>query len=230
MGEPGRLAALEHENEQLRQRVARAEEKSRGLQTELQHRVRNVLSVISAIARRTAETSASSEHYALHLDGRIGAIARAQTAALQDSTGAVELDHLIAEELLAHAALEGEQISLSGPRVVLSGKALTAFWLAVHELAVNSVKFGALSTPSGWIEVTWRVERNGAGAALMLDWHERGAPPAPTRASGFGTEVIERTLGYEIGATGALEFGRSDVHCHIAAPIAEGLVIPAPTA
>ena len=219
-----RLLALEQENERLRERLIQEERRARVLREELQHRVRNVLSVINAVARRTAETSETAEDYALHLDGRIGAIARAQSFALRDPEGRVELSQLIAEELLAHAALEGETISLSGPRIILSGRAIGVIWLAFHELAVNSVKFGALSAPDGQITVTWRLDQNGLGNTLQIDWHEQGCSRVPAGGRGFGTEVIERTLGYELGAAGSLSIGSGRVHCNLRVPLSDGLV------
>lgn len=232
-----RVAELESENARLRQELAAAERRGERLLTELQHRVRNVLFVIRSIARRTALTSETREDYAMHLDGRLGAIARAQAIAMRDPAAGVCLDELIAEELLAHAAREGEQLRLSGPLLRLRAKAAETISLALHELATNAVKFGALAGPDGRIAVTWRVEPEATDEAvpsLRLEWTESGVPLATggpladdrPRRRGFGTELIERTLAYELGAEAALEFGPGGIRCTIVLPLAEHVAVP----
>lgn len=212
----------------LRRDLAEAERRLRRLQSDFQHRVRNLLAVILAITNRTAETSSGVEQYALHLDGRIGALARAQSMAFRDPAGAVELHQLIAEELLAHAALEGRQLSLSGPSVRLTGRAVETVWLAFHELAVNSIKYGALTTEQGRVAVAWTVERAGP-AQLHLCWTEQdGPPPAEDRRAGFGTEVIERMLAYQLGGAGSLDVLPEGVACTMTLPISNDVRVESP--
>ena len=224
--DPSHLHALEAENARLREKLAEAERRCERLRSELQHRVRNVLAIVRSIARRTALTSETAESYALHLHGRLGAIARAQGIAVRNSGDSVDLREMIAEELLAQAAREGERLSFSGPPIRLRDKAVATMALAMHELAVNAVKYGALSSPQGRIAVSWRVE---TGSALRLEWRELGgpAPDAAARRIGFGTELIERMLSYELDATGSLSFDGDGVHCVIVVPLTTGVVIPA---
>jgi two-component system CheB/CheR fusion protein len=222
------LSDVEPDIAGLRRQLGEAELRAQHVRTELQHRVRNVLAMISAVARRTAEVTGGVEEYARHLDGRIGAIIRAQSTALRDPLGTVDLHQLIAEELLAHAAVEGEQLRISGPSVALAGRAVGAMWLAIHELAVNSVKFGALSTREGQISVSWRLVRNGR-PSLRLRWTERHNLPIPgERRSGFGTEVVERMLAYELGGTGALAFTPNGMECRITLPISGDVRVETP--
>lgn len=205
----------------LQRRLTESEQRARRLHGELQHRVRHVVAVIGVVARRTAEITGGVEDYAQHLDGRIGAISRSQNLALRDPFGTVDLHHLIAEELLAHAAVEGEQLSLCGPAVGLAGRGVGAIWLAIHELAVNAVKFGALSTRDGRIAIAWQPVWNGR-THLRLQWAECHRRPIPAgRRTGFGTDVIERMLAEELGATGALSFTPSGIDCQITLPISE---------
>lgn len=231
-----RVAKIEAENALLRQRLAEAERQGRQAVGELQHRLRNLLAVIRSVARRTAQASETAEDYAMHLEGRLDALARGQAMILRDPAGGVFLEDLIAEELLAHAAREGEQASFSGPAVRLRAKAAEALGLAIHELTVNAVKYGALSgPPGGQVSVAWRIEParpegTGAGRQLCLEWREAGVPPwgaAPERR-GFGTEVIEQRLAYELGAVGSLRFGPGGVRCTIVLPLTDQVAATGP--
>jgi len=227
------MAELEAENAWLRRELADAEHRGKRLRGELQHRVRNLLAVIRSIARRTALASETAEDYAMHFEGRLGAIARAQAMVMRNPADCVDLGEMVAEELLAHAAHEGEQVSLSGPAIRLLGKAAETIALAVHELAANAVKYGALSGSRGHIAVTWGVEQKNAqsgdaGQVLRLEWRETGVPlrSLPSRRKGFGTELIERTLAYELGATGSLGFGHDGVRCTVVVPLADEVATP----
>src|SRR5262245_55034543 len=138
--------------------ITRAEERQRLLLAELQHRVRNTLGVVRSIARRSAETSSSVEEYAAHLDGRLNAFARTQALVTRDPEGGVDLEYLVVEELLAYNAREGEQVRVSGPRVRFQPTAAETFALAIHELAPNALKYGALSQPTGRVDISWRIQ------------------------------------------------------------------------
>ncbi len=202
--------------------ITRAEERQRLLLAELQHRVRNTLGVVRSIARRSAETSSTVEEYASHLDGRLNAFARTQALVTRDPEGGVDLEYLVIEELLAYNAREGEQMRVSGPRVRFQPKAAETFALAIHELATNALKYGALSQPSGRIEVTWRVDESIEPAELVFEWRERGGPPVPPRPrKGFGTELLERTLAFELKGQTTMVFNPAGLQCTIAIPLSE---------
>src|SRR3712207_5418388 len=123
------------------------------LLAELQHRVRNTLAVVRSIARRTGETSTTVEDYAMHLDGRLNAFARTQALVTRDPEAGVDLEYLVADELLAYHAKEADQVRISGPPIRLQPKAAETLGLAVHELATNAVKHGALRARQGRVEV-----------------------------------------------------------------------------
>jgi two-component system CheB/CheR fusion protein len=199
--------------------IARAEERQRLLLAELQHRVRNTLAVVRSIARRSAQTSTTVEEFSMHLDGRLNAFARMQALVTRDPEAGIDFEYLVVEELLAYHAREGEQLQLSGPPVALQPKPAEAIALAVHELATNAVKYGALSSPEGRIEVSWHIERGGDTPLLILDWIEKGGPPvqAPARR-GFGSELLEQTLAFELKARTTLTFEPSGLRCHISIP------------
>ncbi|HTO67625.1 MAG TPA: HWE histidine kinase domain-containing protein [Bradyrhizobium sp.] len=192
------------------------------LLAELQHRVRNTLAVIRSIARRTAESSETVEDFANHLDGRIGAFSRVQVALTRDPLAGFDLAQLIAEEFRACVAREGEQFTLRGPVVLLQPKAAESIGLAVHELATNAVKHGALAVAGGHVEVSWRRETREDKAWLSLDWSESGMTGrrVAQMREGFGTVLLLRTLPYDLGATVARTFAPPGFRCNISFPLA----------
>jgi len=189
---------------------------------DLQHRVRNILAVMRSLVARSAETSDTVEDLAAHLDGRIAALARVQAALVRNPRAGVDLEGLVRDELLAQNADE-ERVRVSGPEIILPSKAAEVLTLAIHELATNAMKFGALSQASGNLEVIWRLERAGAARQqLELSWLESGvriASEAPRR-EGFGTNLLKRRLPYELAGNADIEFRPGGLVCRIAFPFA----------
>ncbi len=186
---------------------------------ELQHHLRNALSVIRSVARRTALASDSVEHYATHFEGRLDALARIQDAVIRSPLGRVDLEGLVAEELLAHRVGDASVV-VAGPPLALNARVAGSLGLAMHELVVNAVKFGAFASPRGTVAVTWSVE---PGPVLRFAWRETGivvAGVAPRRC-GFGTELIERGLPYDLGAVTRIEIRPGELLCSIGVPLAD---------
>ncbi len=205
--------------------ITRAEERQRLLLAELQHRVRNTLGVVRSIARRSAETSTSVEEYASHLDGRLNALARIQAMVNRGPEGGFDLEYLIVEELLGYNAREGDQLRVSGPPVRFQPKAAETLALALHELATNAIKYGALSQPAGRVDVSWRLDDADGTTRLIFDWRERGGPPVtPPKRKGFGSELLERTLAFELKGKTTLTFNPSGLHCTILIPLNRRIV------
>jgi two-component system CheB/CheR fusion protein len=199
----------------------RAEERQRMLMAELQHRVKNILAVVRSITARTLEASDGLDDFAAHFDGRLSALARAQGALARQAGAELDLDEIVREELLTHAARD-ERIEIGGPVVKLNQIAAEAFALAVHELATNAVKYGALASPAGRISVTWRTAGSGPDAKLLFAWRETGVAVMNTRPSrvGFGRDLIERGLPYDLpGAATSLTFSPGGLHCVIELPL-----------
>ncbi|MGN6101638.1 MAG: PAS domain-containing protein, partial [Devosia sp.] len=136
--------------------IKAAEEHQRFLLAELQHRVRNTLAMVRSIARRTAASTASVDAYITHLEGRIDAFARVQAALTRNPSAGVDLETMIAEELRGFAD-HGEMVRCSGPPLRVRPRAAESFGLAVHELATNAVKYGALATPGGRLAIDWQL-------------------------------------------------------------------------
>jgi two-component system, chemotaxis family, CheB/CheR fusion protein len=205
--------------------ITKAEERQRLLLAELQHRVRNTLGVVRSIARRSARTSATVEEYAMHLDGRLNAFARTQAFVTRDPEAGVDLEYMVVEELLSYHAREGEQLQISGPSIRLQPKSAETLALALHELATNAVKYGALTKPEGRVAVTWQIDRDDGTPALVIDWIEKDGPKIgePSRR-GFGSELLEQTLAYELKARTTLRFDPSGLQCRILIPLGQRLL------
>ncbi|WP_424813173.1 HWE histidine kinase domain-containing protein [Roseococcus sp. YIM B11640] len=184
---------------------------------ELRHRMRNTLSVIRSIARRTARTSRTLEDYSMHLEGRLDALARIQSALMRDATSGLDLAELIADELLAHAAREGNRLSIRGPAVRIKPRAAELVGLAIHELATNAVKFGALSEPEAHLAIGWELEED--ARTLGITWKEGGLRLDGLPAQrGFGLEILQNTMAYELKAVTEVAFEPDGLRCVVALP------------
>ena len=210
------LVALSTNKDDLR---ASRDERS-FLLLEPHHRIRDTLRIMRSIVRRTAETSEGVEDYATHLEGRLDALARVAAIGPTPLAG-VALDALIAEEILAIGGRTDDRVVISGRPLRLCPGAATIIAIAVHELATNAMKFGALSPTGGKLNVSWQIE---AGPSRTLIWLEgsgvRGLKRSPTRR-GFGVDFLERTLAYELDATTLWTIDLDGLLCTIEIPLAD---------
>lgn len=201
-----------------------AEDRQKMLLAELQHRVRNSLAVVRAIARLTGQSSQSVAQYAASLDGRVNALARAQAAVTRDTSGLVDLAELVGQELASFSGEEEGRIAVGGPAVMLRPKAAESMSLAVHELATNAAKHGGLAGPEGRVDVSWRVDENGEGERrLNFEWREAAQAITGERPKrrGFGSTLLERTLAYDLRAETTLAFEPGELRCAISFPLVE---------
>jgi two-component sensor histidine kinase len=190
---------------------------------ELQHRVRNMLTVIRSVFSQTVDISGDLEEVADHFKGRLDALARTQVIVTRSAAGTVDLGDLIRDELLSVGASEGDKLQISGPDVMLSSKTAESIGLAIHELTTNAIKYGALKVPNATLSIAWTTNISEGGAIrLNLTWTEQGVPAVPTKPAreGFGRELIEEALPYRLGAETKLEFLGGGVRCTISVPIA----------
>ncbi|HEV2557650.1 MAG TPA: HWE histidine kinase domain-containing protein [Microvirga sp.] len=205
--------------------------RQRFLVAELQNRVRNTLSVVRSLVRRTAETARTVDDYVMHLDGRLDAFSRVQSNVTRDPSAGVDLSLLVADELLAHAIQEGERFNLDGPGLRLRPKAAAAVGLAVHELTAGALDRGVLSAPRGRIQVTWRIDADGAPARLHFRWSESGVSgPVPAAGDGRdGSDLLDRILAYELGGRVTRGMEAGGLRCTIEIPLSgELLAAPVP--
>ena len=200
--------------------MQRSRDGERDRSIELQHRMRNMLALVRSITSRTSEGYDSVEDFTSHLLGRLDAFARTQTALTFSKGDGVDLELLVRDELLAQAASH-ERCDIGGPDVVLPARVANVLAFALHELATNATKFGALSVPDGRVQVSWRTDIESGEGWLHLVWEETGVPIAAVapRRVGFGTEMIERRIAYESRGRGGLEFQPGGVRCTIDIPL-----------
>jgi PAS domain S-box-containing protein len=172
-----------------------------GLVAELDHRVKNVLASVQSLAAQSARRTVSLEAFLKTFFGRLEAMAAAHTLLTATRWRGAEIGHVAAAEL---GGLAQGQARWEGPDIVLSPRATHALTLALHELGANAVKYGALSTETGRIDVTWKAT---PGGGFELVWTERNGPivTPPTRR-GFGSTLLERVTGRELGGTARLDF------------------------
>ncbi|HTG37777.1 HWE histidine kinase domain-containing protein [Sphingomonas sp.] len=194
----------------------RATERQELLIAELNHRVRNILSLIRGLVRQSRDPQADTATYVRMLEGRIEALARAHDQITQDNWSPAPLRRLIETEAAAYLGGRASRLKLEGEPTLLSPQAFSTMALVLHELMTNSAKYGALSD-SGTVAVGWhRSDLD----ELVIEWREHGGPPvnAPTR-QGFGTTIIQRSIPYDLG-------GRAEIRYQLAGLEAD-LIIPA---
>ncbi len=206
-----------------------AEQRAALLLGELDHRVKNILAIVMAVISQTLRFSETPEAFAREVEGRVVAIAKAHGLLTNSGHGGILLSALVATELAPFDHGNGN-VSVSGPDVELTPRAGLALAMAVHELASNAAKYGALSAAEGRLAVTWEIVASaGEELVLTLAWSEAGGPPvrAPTRR-GFGTTLIERAIRHDFNARVTREFLPTGVRCTLAVPLGGEFGRPVP--
>jgi two-component system, chemotaxis family, CheB/CheR fusion protein len=196
------------------------------LLAELQNRSRNTMSAIRSIIRRTASTSATVDDFAQHLEARVSAYSRAQGVVMHDPNATAEISLLLSEELLAHAVHESESVRIQGSEFRLQSRAAELFGLVFNELILNSIKYGALrSADGGAVVASWTVDELEGSRWLRFRWDESrlAVPPGKPGPGGFGTELIEKNLPYELAARSRLVHRSQGTLCEIDVPLSPRL-------
>lgn len=205
------------------------QEQQRVLIAELQHRTRNLMAVVSSIAQQTVRSAASLDDFSHRFAERLAALSRVQGLLSRGDGARVTLGEVVRAELAAHGAEPGgdsgsERIEVAGPEIGLSPRAVQSLALALHELATNALKYGALKYDAGRLSIIWSLsERDGAHYA-DLRWSESGVPLPDDHSlseRGFGRRLIERALPYDLGAETEFRFAKDGVRCRIVLPIGE---------
>lgn len=226
-----RARIVEVEREALRAEIAercRVEVRQTLLTRELDHRSRNALAVVQAVLRLTPRDDA--ETFARAVEGRVAALARAHTLLSDGRWDGADLVVLAAGELTPFlvSGAEGPQAKLSGPFLLLSPNAAQAFSMALHELATNAVKHGALSVPGGRVALSWSADvvADGEAAGLLrLCWRETGGPllTTPPSRHGFGSRVLKATFQGQLGGTVTQSWEASGLVFEVVLPLSQVL-------
>lgn len=188
---------------------------------ELEHRVKNMLAVVQSLASQTMRSSASYESFKEAFRGRLAGLADAHGLLASGRWQGAELSDLIIAELSPWQDPGGGRLDLAGPPVVLAPKAALTLGMVFHELATNAIKHGALSSADGRIEVRWSIDSLPRSRSLRLTWTEREGPPVqPPNRSSFGTQLIERSVAYELAGEVRLDFRVEGLCCELGFPLA----------
>ena len=192
---------------------------------ELQHRTRNLIAVVRSIAQQTMDASDGMEGFREAFNERLGALSRVQGLLSRSGEARITIGTLVRSELDALGTVEGrDRIRVEGPDVPLRNSTVQTLALALHELATNARKYGALAAGQGQLAVRWSVGET-EGRRLRLEWLEDGiessldARRPPAGAVGYGRELIERALPYALGARTSYELGATELRCIIDLPL-----------
>jgi two-component sensor histidine kinase len=193
------VAGRQRDGELVQQRYERHLEL---VAAELNHRVKNTLSIVQSLAHQSWKDPQSMEAAKAAFDGRLMALSTAHNMLTRENWDAVSIEEVATAALGPHAVC-GTRIVIDGPKVVLGPKACVTLAMTFHELATNAVKYGALSQPGGRVEVSWTCD----AGRLHLYWRERDGPPCtPPDREGFGARMLKRALAAELGGTARLSF------------------------
>lgn len=195
-----------------------AQRQGRVANHELAHRMKNGLAVVQAIARQTFSGDNATPDARKRFDGRITALAAAHDVLAQSSSSAADIAEVIRTALRPHLPSD-TAVTLEGPPVMLSERRALSLSLAVHELATNAAKFGALSVATGHVAIRWE---KGAGedAPFRLEWQESGGPPvSPPSREGFGSRLITRILAADFAGEAELAYPSDGLRFELRAPM-----------
>ena len=208
----------------------RSEDQVRFLMRELSHRAKNQLAVVIAMARRTAERSGDVTEFERVFSERLMALARSTDLLVNQNWRGVALAELVEAHLMPFVAGNKSRIASGGPQVDLGPDAAQSVGLALHELATNASKYGALSVPGGTVAISWR-KTGGDPPGLRVEWIESGGPPVaePTR-TGFGSIVIQRNVARSLDGEVTYEFRPEGVFWALDVPLGKVVATSKPAA
>lgn len=196
----------------------RAEQRQSLLSREVDHRGKNALALVQSIVRLTRADSIRD--YSQAVEGRIAALARVHTILSLSSWEGAEFSGLIEEELAPFVTKNAHRVTATGPKVRLEPSTAQTLALALHELATNAAKYGALSSLGGRIIVTWKV----VDGALELEWKEEAGPKVETPSSrGFGTRSVIASIETQLGGRAVFDWRPEGLCCQLSVPLTEQL-------
>jgi two-component system CheB/CheR fusion protein len=200
-----------------------AEDQKSMLIAELDHRIKNTLAIVTSLIAQTLRTTDSHAAFADVIQGRVLALSRVHGLLTESNWDQAVLRDVVVGELAPYRAEHGENIVIDGgEHVVLTPKATLTLAMALHELATNAAKYGALSTSKGQVAVRWSAANAGKEPRLSIEWVETGGPLVnPPSREGFGSHLIERAVVYDLEADVKRDFRAEGIRCTIEFPLTE---------
>jgi light-regulated signal transduction histidine kinase (bacteriophytochrome) len=195
-----------------------AQDRQELLIAELNHRVRNILTLIRGLVGHSKAGAGDLDEFAKVLNDRIHSLSRAHDQITRRNWGSAPLKDLFRAEVAAYLGERSNRIEMEGPDVLLAPHAFATLALVAHEMVTNSAKYGALKDSHGKVRLSWNVDETGR---LTISWIERGGPAvqAPTRR-GFGSTVIERSIPYDLQGEAEINYGLAGVEARFVIPAA----------
>jgi PAS domain S-box-containing protein len=189
----------------------RREEHIRFIIDELSHRTKNLLAVVMAVANQTAQYASDVKQYQMRFSERLQSLAHCHDLLVKDSWQGASFHDLVSAQMRPFGETNAGRIDATGPPVVLKPDAVQHLGLALHELATNASKHGALSGPHGEVLIRWHVDE--ADDKIRIHWCEKGGPPVmPPQRRGFGRVVIEQIVTRALNGSGLLDFAPAGVN------------------
>jgi light-regulated signal transduction histidine kinase (bacteriophytochrome) len=206
---------LLHHNDRTEEQRSRTDARRNILNAELNHRVKNILSLVKSIASQTGSSATTIDEFTQSFDGRLRALSFAHDQSFSGKNGG-EILSLLEAEAAMHRFKDRERIRLSGASIGLTERAFGVFALVLHEMMTNAAKYGSLSVPEGKLEVRWSVNANGD---CEMIWLETGGPVvAPPNRKGFGSTLIDKTVNFDLGGTAELTFAPGGLEARFVVP------------
>jgi two-component sensor histidine kinase/DNA-binding response OmpR family regulator len=187
------------------------------LAREVDHRARNALAIVQAIVRLAR--AESTEDYIRAIEGRIRALAQAHELLSQSRWQGADMSSLVTEEMAPYMTDDGARVIMTGSTVLLPADKAQTVALALHELATNAAKYGALSSPTGQVRIEWQISRGN----LVLNWFESGGPPVTEKPSsrGFGTKIIDASIHPRNGGATKFDWRKEGLRCMLSIPVVQ---------
>lgn len=204
------IAAVKRENERLH-----------SITDELGHRIKNLVAIVRSIARQTMHQTTTKADFEARFSGRLGAFGRSLDLLIANDWRGARIDELVRSELKAFGVLDGMQISVNGPPLGLTPEAARNIGLALHELATNASKYGALSVPGGKVAVHWELANRGERQRFRMTWREAGGPMVTEpKRWGFGRQVIQQLTAQALSGKVTHQFAPDGVRWTLDIPAA----------
>ncbi|MGN2252436.1 sensor histidine kinase [Frateuria sp. GZRe12] len=199
-----------------------AEQQQRTMINELNHRVKNTLAIVQSLAAQSFNGAPSVESAAEVFNARLISLSHAHDVLTREHWRSALLSDLVEQMAHSHNFRGSERFDIEGPRVRLSPQNALSFAMALHELATNAIKYGALGDRGGGVRIHWRTGEANGRRILHLDWIEHGGPPVhPPARKGFGTRLVERSLNPARNGAVSIDYRESGLACHMAVPLPE---------